>query len=131
MKSFRALVFSALALAGCAAATQPIDTVGLAEASMNLDQEHVGLLLADISEIFPAGFTKDAAASITSQVDGLWVGQSGNWEFSVTFNGERARLVIAAYKDDLDAPDLYFFSSPEVAAQISERLVAFSEAHGI
>jgi hypothetical protein len=64
-------------------------------------------------------------------VDGLWVGQTGNWEFTVTFNGKSARLVIAAYKDDSDAPDMYFFSSPDVAAQINKELAAFSQAHGI
>ncbi|WP_133001233.1 hypothetical protein [Luteimonas arsenica] len=131
MKSFRALLFSMLAIVGCTAATQPIDTSGLAEASMNLDQEHVGPLLTEISGLFPTGFPQDAAARVTDQVDGLWVGQSGNWEFSVTFNGQPARLVIAAHKDDSDAPDLYFFSSPEVAAQINRQLVVFSEAHGI
>ena len=131
MKNFRALLFSVLALVGCTGATQPIDTSGLTEASMNLDQEHVGPLLTDISKIFSAGFTQDSAAKLTDQVDGLWVGQSGNWEFSVTFNGQPARLVIAAYKDDTDAPDLYFFTSPDVAARINEELTAFSEAHGI
>ena len=131
MKSFRALLFSILALVGCAGATQPIDTTGLTESSMNLDQEHVGPLLAKISKIFPAGFTQDAGAKLTDQVDGLWVGQSANWEFSVTFNGRPSRLVIAAYKDDSDAPDLYFFSSPEVAAQINKELSAFSEEQGI
>ena len=98
---------------------------------MNLDQEHVGPLLNQISALFPAGFTLDAAAKVTDQVDGLWAGQSGNWEFSVTFNGQPARLVIAAYKDDSDAPDLYFFSTTDVAAQINKELAAFSEAQGI
>jgi hypothetical protein len=131
MKSFRALLFSVLAVVGCTAATQPIDTAGLSEASMNLDQEHVGPLLTQISRLFPAGFTQDAAAKVSDNVDGLWVGQSGNWEFSVTFNGQPARLVIAAHKDDSDAPDLYFFSSPDVAAQINKELAAFSETYGI
>ncbi len=131
MKRFRALLFSILALVGCTGATQPIDTTGLTEASMNLDQEHVGPLLTDFSKMFSSGFSPDAAAKITDQVDGLWVGQTGNWEFAVTFNGKPTRLVIAAYKDDSDAPDLYFFSSPDVAAQITKELAAFSEAHGI
>jgi hypothetical protein len=65
------------------------------------------------------------------QVDRLWVGQAGHWEFPVTLNGKPTRLVIAAYKDDSDAPDLYFFSSPDAAAQITKELAAFSEAHGI
>ena len=131
MTSFRAILFSILALVGCTGATQPIDTRGLTEASMNLDQEHVGPLLTGVSKLFSSGFTQDIAAKVTDQVDGLWLGQTGNWEFSVTFNGKPARLVIAAYKDDSDAPDLYFFSSPDAAAQISKELAAFSEAHGI
>lgn len=131
MKIFRALLFVMLTIFGCAAATQPIETSGLTEASMNLDQEHVGPLLTKISGLFPTGFPQDAAAEVTDQVGGLWVGQSGNWEFSVTFNGQPARLVIAAHKDDSDAPDLYFFISPHVAAQINRELVAFSKARGI
>ncbi|GAA4871063.1 hypothetical protein [Luteimonas vadosa] len=131
MKGFRALLFSILAVVGCTGAAQPIDTSGLTEASMNLDQEHVRPLLTEISQLFSAGFTQDSAAKLADQVDGLWVGQSGNWEFSIIFNGQPARLVVAAYKDDTDAPDLYFFSSPDVAARIDKELVAFSEAHGI
>lgn len=98
---------------------------------MNLDQEHVGPLLNGVSKLFPAGFTQEAAANVTDQVDGLWVGQSGNWEFSVISNEQPARLVIAAHKDDSDAPDLYFFSSPEIADQINDALVTFSKTHGI
>jgi hypothetical protein len=131
MKSFRALLFSLLALVGCAEATQPIDTSGLSEASMNLGQEHVGPLLNQISALFPDGFNPDAAAKVTDHVDGLWVGQSGNWEFTVTFNDQPTRLIIAAYKDDSDAPDLYFFSTTDVTAQINKELAAFSKAQGI
>ena len=131
MKNFRAFLFSVLALVGCTGATQPIDTAGLTETSMNLDQEHVGPLLTGISKLFATGLSPDAVAKITDQVDGLWVGQTGNWEFTVTFNGKPTRLVIAAYKDDTDAPDIYFFSSPDVTAQIGKELTAFSEAHGI
>ena len=131
MTSFRAVLFSILALVGCTGATQPIDTTGLSEASMNLDQEHVGPLLTEVSKLFSSGFTHDNAAKVTDHVDALWLGQSANWEFAVTFNGKPARLVVAAYKDDSDAPDLYFFSSPEAAAQINKELTTFSEAHGI
>ena len=131
MKNFRTLLFSILALVGCSGATKPIDTTGMTEASMNLDQEHVGPLLTGISKMFSAGFSPNEAAKITDQVDGLWVGQTGNWEFTVTFNGKPVRLVIAAYKDDSDAPDLYFFSSPDAATQITKELAAFSEANGI
>jgi len=88
MKSFRAILFSILALVGCTGATQPIDTSGLTEASMNLDQEHVGPLLTDISKHFSAGFTQDSAATLADQVDGLSVGHppTGSSRLSSTAN---------------------------------------------
>jgi hypothetical protein len=131
MKRLRFCLLSTLALVGCTDATQPVDTAGLTETSMNLDQEHVEPFLSGISERFSAGFTPDEAAELADHVDRLWVGQTGHREFSVTFNGKSARLVVVAYKDDRDAPDLHFYSSADVAAQISQDVAAFFEAKGI
>jgi hypothetical protein len=39
------------------------------------------------------------------------VEQIGNWEFRVSDNGSSQRLVVVAYKDDVDAPDLAFYTS--------------------
>lgn len=46
-----------------------------------------------------------------------------------SFNGQPTRFVVAAYKDDSDAPDLYFFTTPDVAAKIDKEFAAFSLAN--
>lgn len=124
MKNFCKLLLSILVVVGCTGTTQPIDTAGLAEASKSLNHVHVRPVLSGVSKLFSTGFTIDDAAKVSDQIDRLRLRQSSIWEFSVTsHSGRPARLVIAAYKSNLDAPELYFYSSPEVVDQIAYKLV--------
>jgi hypothetical protein len=124
-----ALLFSIMAMS-CSNNTPPIDVSGLSEASMNFDQEGVGPFLLHLSGIVGSEFDSAAAEKVIDAVDALDVEQIGNWEFRVSGNGSSQRLVIVAYKDDVDAPDLAFYTSPELAARIQEQLEAFATEQG-
>lgn len=94
---------------------------------MNFDQEGVGPFLNKLSRSFISNLDADV---LTKAIDSLPVDQTGKWEFSVISGGKTERLVVVAFKDDMDAPDLAFYSSPELASRIQEQLESFAQAQG-
>jgi hypothetical protein len=116
--------------ASCAQQAPPIDVSGLSEASMNFDQEGVGPFLAELSRSLTSGLDISQANTLAQSIDALPVEQTGNWEYQVVVKGKTERLVVVAFKDDLDSPDLAFYSSPELAARIQEQLESFAQAQG-
>lgn len=97
---------------------------------MNFDQDGVGPFLAALSRSFTSGLDASQADALTRSIDSLPVEQTGNWEYKVVANGKTERLVVVAFKDDVDAPDLAFYSSPDLAARIQEQLKTFAQARG-
>ena len=121
-----------LSMSGASSAQQApsIDVSGLSEASMNFDQEGVGPFLVELSRAFTSGLELSQAETLALSIDSLPVEQTGSWEYEVAANGKTERLVVVAFKDDVDAPDLAFYSSPELAARIQEQLDSFAQAQG-
>ncbi len=97
---------------------------------MNFDQEGVGPFLTDLSKSISSGFDSRDVVKLTRAIDSLPVEQTGNWEYMVTASGKPERLVVVAFKDDADAPDLAFYTSPALAADIQQRLQSFAAAQG-
>lgn len=94
---------------------------------MNFDQEGVGPFLDELSRSLDSDLD---AGALTKAIDSLPVEQTGNWEYSVTSEGKTERLVVVAFKDDIDAPDLAFYSSSDLAARIQTQLESFAQAQG-
>ncbi|WP_126941582.1 hypothetical protein [Xanthomonas sp. BRIP62418] len=111
----------------CSASATKIDVSGLSEASMSFDQDGVGPFLHELSGSVSTNLDADA---LKESIDALPVETVGNWEFSATLNGKRERLVVVAFKDDVDAPDLAFYTSPELAAKVQQQLESFAQAQG-
>ncbi|OOW66917.1 hypothetical protein Xmlh_18480 [Xanthomonas axonopodis pv. melhusii] len=132
MKKIFALVAVVLVFAGtsCAQTPAPPDVSGLTEASMNFDQEGVAPFLAGLATSLASGFDAQQAAQLTEAIDSLPVEQKTGREYYVTFHGKAERLVVVAFKDDVDAPDLYFYTSPALAAEIDSQLAEFAVAQG-
>ena len=97
---------------------------------MNFDQEGVGPFLSELSRSLTSGLDASQADALAQSIDSLPVEQTGNWEYEVVANGKTERLVIVAFKDDVDAPDLAFYSSPELSARIQGQLESFAQAQG-
>src|SRR5688572_17619209 len=51
--------------------------------------------------------------------------------FRVTYQGQAMPLNIIVFKDDVEAPDLYFFAQPNLIQEIDNLMIAFSEQNGI
>jgi hypothetical protein len=122
--------FLSISGASCAQPTSSIDVSDLTEASMNFDQEGVGPFLGGLSRSFSSGFSADQADKLTTAIVALPIEKTGHWEYSVTVNGKPERLVIVVFKDDVDAPDLAFYSSPVLSGRIQEQLESFAQAQG-
>ncbi|MGY0635265.1 hypothetical protein [Luteimonas sp. A478] len=97
---------------------------------MNFDQEGIRPFLAELSRSFSSGLEPARADELAQSIESLSVEQTGNWEYEVVANGKTERLVVVAFKDDVDAPDLAFYSSPELASRIQEQLESFAQAQG-
>jgi hypothetical protein len=132
MNKFVAVLSVLLCISGasCAQSTSPIDVSGLTEASMNFDQEGVGPFLTGFSRSLGSGLDARQAEELSQAIESLPTEQPGHWEYTVTVNGKSERLVVVAFKDDVDAPDLAFYGSPELAAQIQRQLDTFAKAQG-
>ncbi|WP_372170199.1 hypothetical protein [Xanthomonas axonopodis] len=94
---------------------------------MNFDQEGIRPFLHELSSSIASNLDADA---LTEAIATLPVEQTGNWEFSVNSDGQTERLVIVAFKDDIDAPDLSFYTSPGLAAKIQRQLESFAQVQG-
>ncbi|MBV6861860.1 hypothetical protein, partial [Xanthomonas euvesicatoria] len=111
---------------GCSSFTTVRD-IGVEPPSMNFDQEGIRPFLHELSSSIASNLDADA---LTEAIATLPVEQTGNWEFSVNSDGQTERLVIVAFKDDIDAPDLSFYTSPGLAAKIQRQLESFAQVQG-
>ncbi|NIK08726.1 hypothetical protein FHY11_002236 [Xanthomonas arboricola] len=75
-------------------------------------------------------YSPPAYDALKESIDALPVETIGSWEFSAILNGKRERLVVVAFKDDVEAPDLAFYTSPELAAKVQQQLESFAQAQG-
>jgi hypothetical protein len=124
-----ALILS-IASAACSHTNPETDISELTEASMNFDQEAVGEFLQIVSKEFDSGFSSKDVEKLTRKIDTLAIDEEDSWEYKVAFNGKSTRFVVSAYKDDIDAPDLAFYTNPTLALKIQKLLESFATKKG-
>jgi hypothetical protein len=99
------------------------------EASMNFDLENVAPFLKRINSRFNLNLPVDELVKMTYQTK-METEQSRT--IQVTFDGLQTQLEYRVFMDDIDAPDLYFFTpSKDLAEAIDDQLVAFADELGI
>ena len=92
-----------------------------AESSANFDAEYLLLFLARISKNLQ-GFEGKQIRRIEDHVFAAEVGDESIFDFEIIYKEEQTLLRIAIFMSDVDAPDVTFFSSPEVAQVIGAEL---------
>jgi hypothetical protein len=102
----------------------------LAEASMNFDAEGVGPFLARLSSL-AGGFGPTQIEQVVCLVDRLGMDEERELRFEVTHEGRSVPLLIKIFKDDVSAPDLYFFTTPRLAEAIDRLMKDFCDEHGL
>lgn len=99
---------------------------GLLEASMNFDSPRVGPFLKRVAGLV-SGFGARESAQVTQLLTELEVGEERELRFEVKHAGQMVPFHIGVFMDDVDAPDLYFFTVPQLAAEIDELMKDFCE----
>ena len=107
------------------------DHAGLTEASMNFDLENVQPFLVRIAQHIDTGFTDAEIKTVAEFVANTEVEDERETNLSVVVGGQTTPLIIRAFMDDINAPDLYFFTSADLAAKIDSEYETFCEELGI
>jgi hypothetical protein len=119
-------------LAGSSAETESSDLVlvteaptekelaELAEASANFDGEQVAPFLNLLSLKLDRGFGKPEIDLVDSRLLEMELDEVVTFNFRVCYAGKETPLLIEVFVDDVDAPDVAFFTSPELAATIEK-----------
>ncbi len=102
---------------------------GFFEASMNFDLENVRPFLEQVEESLALGLDVDRLADLTARTE---VETTNGSAFEVKYQGEDVQVRFAAFMDDIDAPDLYFYVRSEALAEaIDGEMEKFCERMGI
>jgi hypothetical protein len=118
----------------CVGLTRPITAQhahpGLHEASTNFDLEDVAPFLKRVVALIDSGFTVADAQRVAVQIGKQAVDSTREYRFNVRAGGVRTPLQIVAFMDDVDAPDIYFFTSKALAERIDAAMAKYMEEVG-
>jgi hypothetical protein len=106
------------------------DVSGLTEASMNFDLDGVGPFLSRLTTLVE-GFGDAEVRQLSESIAEIPVESERSWDFMVRYQGAEVPLRVRAFMDDIDAPDLYFFTSPQLASAIQRELRTYAESLGM
>jgi hypothetical protein len=99
------------------------------EASMNFDLENVATLLTRINSRLNLNLPVDELVEMTHRTK---IETEQSRTLQVTFGGLQTQLEYRVFMDDVDSPDLYFFTpSKDLAKSIEDELEAFADELGI
>ena len=96
---------------------------------MNFDLENAVLFLAGLESHTKLGLPVSELVAFTQTTT---VKQERSKHLTVNFRGQARSLEYRVFMDDVDAPDLYFFTpSKELAKLIQSEMRAFAKKHGL
>ena len=89
------------------------------EMSMNFDMDNVELFLNRITHLFDSGFGQDEISKAVEFTSSLNHDDEKEIQFGAKYLGKDEILIYRVFMDDIDAPDIYFFTS---SASLSEAI---------
>lgn len=110
--------------------SQPTRTM-LEEASMNFDGENVRPFLKRLKPLVESGFADGEIAQVVQMLERLQIDEEREMEFSIRYRGKPTVLRIQIFMDDVNAPDVAFFTDPELAKEIDSAMEQFAAELGI
>jgi len=122
MKKIMSMLVGLFAIGGANADT---------EASMNFDLENVKPFLSRLSKIVDSGINDQKVNEMLLFTSSVPVEDQKDMEFTVVYKGKKTPIRYSVFMDDIDAPDLYFFTSPELATAIESEMSKYSNELGI
>lgn len=93
------------------------------EASMNFDMEDVKPFLENLAKNTSG---MDKFLQFWPDIQKLEVESEKDWKVNIKFEGKTEEVIFKVFMDDIDAPDIYFFSSSKpLIDQIEKELQKF------
>ena len=103
----------------------------LQESSTNFDMENVRPFLQRISPFIESGFGEAQIQQVCQLAENMPHDTEKELEFPIRYAGRDSLLRIGIFMDDINAPDVYFFSPPALAAQIDAEMEKFCDEMGM
>jgi len=103
----------------------------LQESSTGFDMEHVRPFLQRISPLIESGFGEAEIQQVCQLAESMAHDAEQELEFPIRYAGRANLLRIGIFMDDIDSPDIYFYSPPALAAQIDAEMETFFDELGM
>ena len=103
----------------------------LQEFSGNFDTKMVRPFLTRIQPFIESGFGSDQIEQVCQLVATLPHDHERTIEFQIRYDGRPTTFQVHVFMDDIDAPDIYFFSAPVLSKKIGVEYRRFTEELGI
>ena len=105
--------------------------MNLEEASMNFDSENVRPFLERLKPLIESGFSDEEILQVQRMMEVLKIDDEKELEFPIRYRGRQTVLRVGIFMDDVNAPDVYFFTDPELAKEIDKEMEKFADELGI
>ena len=113
-------------VAGCGAEPQG----AVEEVSANLDIGDVEPVLRRISDVVESGFSDEDVKALASKITAQAVESEREHRYRVRIGGTSGELRVVVLMDDVDAPDIAFFTYPELARSIQRAIDEYMDGLG-
>ena len=98
---------------------------------MNFDMENLEPFLLRVTNFVPEGFGQSEVSKVMAMVKSMAPDEEKEQEFPIQFAGKPSSLRVRVFMDDIDAPDVYFFSPRDLATTIDAEMERFCEELGL
>jgi len=98
---------------------------------MNFDPDTLRAFLPRVERLVESGFGPVESDQVMSLVKTLDLGAEAQREFQIVYGGQSVVLRIQVVMDDIEAPDVSFFTSQQLAEAIGDEMVSFGDELGI
>ena len=105
---------------------------GVAEASINFDMADVRPFLERVASlgVIESGFGDPQIDKVVAWVQQMEVDAEEEMTFTIRYKGAEVPLIVHVFMDDEEAPDVYFFTAPELANAIQAEMRRYSDELG-
>ncbi|MBT2701316.1 hypothetical protein J7E79_29100 [Bacillus sp. ISL-40] len=116
-------------LGGCSDTEEPkIQDKNLDEASMNFDMNNVKPFLQRISPLVESGFSTKEINQVQENLEKMEPDDEYEvGRFDIVYRDKKTPIIIKAFMDSPEAPDVYIFTEPDLANQIQEEMIKFAD----
>jgi hypothetical protein len=103
----------------------------LKEFSTSFNLQNLQPFLSKISDVITKGFSDAEINEIVTSVNRMKPDEQREFYFDIRYKDKASKLKVSIFMDDIDAPDVYFYSCPELSSIIEGEFIKFANELGI